>query len=716
MASELRELLANSQISDKYAEIDIKDDFFKDCEGLALGEVALMDGFRLNDAMSAVELMDPKMDIGMERYIRKSGVDQLKSIDYFNTVNDREVLTIVDATMACLVSYLEGGNVANTLYSNVLLSEPYSFYHPVLSTLAETFSYLISMIRIILHDAMVFEEEDFNGSIPYVVPCENMIDEQLSKLKSFEDVLGAKSTSPASEAIVLRFTWLRSLMEYFLLIIPQVRTKEQGLSSKITKPSLPEAIAKAEVLKSTSNAFKETWKLGLEAPSSLNGDSKFEWLGVFQPDYNKQYLTGSFPRKTRIVSRDESMNYLYLLSCRLHRIAADSAEAAADFSDMLKFLKDFSMDNSCVLSRSVLQLTLFPHDELVLGSVSLPNLIDSSVRKIVRHLVLEEGNPVSQDEECVALYGDFLDDMAKASLTMIANFGMNLARQREKLSASIDELIVAQSTAEHLDRRCNSLLHGLDLEGHPQNPLLSFVFNHLINIINYHLELSFKLDLFAPYEYSHFYWYYGEILCRWHLNSIERILEVTYYDYKMEVEKVRAKNKKKSSRQAELEENLKTKMEQQHCKKIKVIGEAALANGISRATAGLTKWGKIKVPRWEPKTDRIHFEHRMAPFARLGLPLHLSYDQYLNISKYNELLEKDHGELFKQAIDLFEMAKAHFHRLIEASTLSREAESLEKLCKNNIVVLRLLSSGKVDNKKADWVMSDDSIFPILRLS
>lgn len=44
---------------------DITDDFFNSCEDLELGELLHYELFGLFEAMSAIEMMDKKMDIGM---------------------------------------------------------------------------------------------------------------------------------------------------------------------------------------------------------------------------------------------------------------------------------------------------------------------------------------------------------------------------------------------------------------------------------------------------------------------------------------------------------------------------------------------------------------------------------------------------------------------------------------------------------------------------
>lgn len=57
--------LADANEYPKYGWVDITDDFLSACGELNLGELAQDVSFGLFEAMSAIEMMDPKMDVGM---------------------------------------------------------------------------------------------------------------------------------------------------------------------------------------------------------------------------------------------------------------------------------------------------------------------------------------------------------------------------------------------------------------------------------------------------------------------------------------------------------------------------------------------------------------------------------------------------------------------------------------------------------------------------
>lgn len=107
---------------------DITGEFFDAVKELDVGELQHVFLFGLFEAMSAIEMMDPKMDAGMKRNEEpipltfessvKSGAIQLNDISYKDTI------ALVDSMYACLVSWLEGHSLAQTLFTCLYLHKP----------------------------------------------------------------------------------------------------------------------------------------------------------------------------------------------------------------------------------------------------------------------------------------------------------------------------------------------------------------------------------------------------------------------------------------------------------------------------------------------------------------------------------------------------------------------------------------------------------------
>ena len=105
----------------------VTNDFMEASKDLELGELLHDNMFGLFEAMSAIEMMDPKMDAGMA----KAGNIKRRKPLSFNEAIEKKVLpwdsitapdfiTNFDHTMACFVTWLEGHSLAQTVFTNLV--------------------------------------------------------------------------------------------------------------------------------------------------------------------------------------------------------------------------------------------------------------------------------------------------------------------------------------------------------------------------------------------------------------------------------------------------------------------------------------------------------------------------------------------------------------------------------------------------------------------
>lgn len=113
-----------------------------------LGELIHDDTFSLYEAMSAIEMMDPKMDAGM---LCNRGIRQIKSFEQavddkilkLNNFEDKEIIGIIDTTFACLTTWLEGHSLAKTVFINLYLHKPYKIEDKILKVWKVTHSLIM---------------------------------------------------------------------------------------------------------------------------------------------------------------------------------------------------------------------------------------------------------------------------------------------------------------------------------------------------------------------------------------------------------------------------------------------------------------------------------------------------------------------------------------------------------------------------------------------
>lgn len=84
---------------------------------MPLGALSLAPGFSLIDAMSAVELLDPKMDLGMKPMDETLGLKYAIENNNFNEkiFSMEEMIAIFDASFACIASSIDGAYFDQTV-------------------------------------------------------------------------------------------------------------------------------------------------------------------------------------------------------------------------------------------------------------------------------------------------------------------------------------------------------------------------------------------------------------------------------------------------------------------------------------------------------------------------------------------------------------------------------------------------------------------------
>lgn len=179
-----------------------------------MGELLHDELFGLFEAMSAIEMMDPKMDAGMlcNRGNNKpcTFTQAVESGDLkLDNLTPSEVIGIIDSTYSCIVSWLEGHSLAQTVFTNLYLHQPTLIIDKPLKTFCYAVYKIIGVIKDCINKALVFEEEDFQ-SVTYGYKLQDISEQKtISMLKEVEEELHKKSrikpVDPKSEKEVENF-------------------------------------------------------------------------------------------------------------------------------------------------------------------------------------------------------------------------------------------------------------------------------------------------------------------------------------------------------------------------------------------------------------------------------------------------------------------------------------------------------------------------------
>ncbi|EGT55616.1 hypothetical protein CAEBREN_22535 [Caenorhabditis brenneri] len=207
---------------------DVSAEFFQLCEGLEIGELVTAKQFKLNEVMSAIELMEPKMDVGVNSRVIKNldiAISEGLYADDFPLQ-----LAVMDATLAMIVAWLEGSSLGSTVWTNIMLQNVKLVRHPVFNPFCEGINLLVRNIHSLINNVGNLEElpEEFNPQQIFMQTRWKSRHTVIQMMRDQMSVLGAIGktwkTAPRAEqicrAMVSRFEFVSLLLEMMGMLVP----------------------------------------------------------------------------------------------------------------------------------------------------------------------------------------------------------------------------------------------------------------------------------------------------------------------------------------------------------------------------------------------------------------------------------------------------------------------------------------------------------------
>ncbi|XP_063548798.1 N-alpha-acetyltransferase 35, NatC auxiliary subunit isoform X1 [Cydia strobilella] len=700
-----------------YNWVDVTTDFFKHIQDLQLGEL-LHDGhlFGLFEAMSAIEMMDPKMDAGMLcnrgnpkplNFQQAVQAGKLKIDD----LEPSELIGIMDATMACIVSWLEGHSLAQTVFTNLYLHQPHSINNRTLKAYCIAVYKLLDCIRDCINKAQVFEEEDFQpmgygyrlGSNPQTgntfdpnleVPeqkCIAMLREQEEELNKKARASGEEDNVWTALAARIRFT--RMFYQALLLI-----TKKDPQSGA-------DCVA---LLNGCSEMMKVIIKTaGLGTQPVENSDSPNP-MG-FEPMINQRLLPPTFPRYTRIKPRAEALAYCDELVSRLRR--AWKITSCTNFHTALDFFMEFSRQRACILSRSALQLLYLSPSPASTASMAqsamnappgqprpphaFVEILRESVRSFVNPPALTPKSPIPtpQAREFVE---NFLARCVRPFAVLLQVCGHNRARQRDKLALLLDEFAALQEEAESVD----AVVSGAAGTA-PRACFGTWLLYHVLRVMIAYLLSGLELELYSVHEYHYIFWYLYEFLYGWLVSALGR------------AEGLAGEGGAGGGRRADAKKGARKKKRTRPYAREALMCQVMqnMCGGYYKALVAFKLQGKIRQPQSQFDNEAVRYKHRFAPLSVLTPPqVH-----------YHEFTEMTQPAQYENPVILYLGGCKHFQQarsLLETiTTPDQEITDLLKVAKTNFVVLKLLAGGhkRDSTTPPEFDFTVHRHFPIIKL-
>ena len=688
--------------------IDITDSFIEAASLLSPGELVQEWNFSLLDAMSAVELLDPKMDASMhwtdfKQYPRTVSEAVAKGLLQLDGHTHTQLIGIFDEVMACVATWLNGYTLAQTVFSCLYLLETDRVSSIHLRSFSMAVVKVVDYMREYICRGGVYVEDDQQGLCFGFNMLTSVSDATISAaLKESEEKgnaivrqsvqadrqrdRGRKMVSSETEiirAVVTRIRFVRNLF---------------GLLSDLRKRPVS---AIQPILGHLAQCLSLLPDMMTSCPLGEKFDPHDPLKLGFHPLINHNLLPPSY-RHCTIMSREEA---LVSLKNTLSQI-----DVVLGFGKLetLKSLKAMSMEFCSqkevpnVLARSVMVLvSMQSNRNKLFGSPSLEDMLKKDAQEFSNPPSLNPRSPLFTSSQGKELTERFFGRAVHPMSELLRVYCQPRARQQEKAERVLDFLADLQHETERIDHLQNEVAMKTDPTRQHLACYASWVLYHTLCLMIDYVVMGLEYNLYSPFEYHYVYWYleylYGWLHTSW--KTADRL--------NPEPATVGKGNKKKGKKlRRETAEKREREVAVVHVKRLMCVG-------MMRAFEALIIEEKVPIPPFEYGGQDLCFKHRFAAFACIITPQLLTYEDYEQLAGISNYKGKD--------INLYEAASRHFtsaKSVLEALPHpSEELQCLLRVVKTNTVVMNLSAKGHKKESKVKPVL-DFSLhkhFPVIRI-
>ncbi|GAX76015.1 hypothetical protein CEUSTIGMA_g3458.t1 [Chlamydomonas eustigma] len=350
------------------------------------GTVIHGEAFSLFEAMSAVEIGNPKMDVGM--LAAPKTLDQLIADGAAPAdLSPEQRLEVMERLLQMEATWQTGGSLAQTVFSCLYMLRTARIAHDVcLHAYCMAVCRSCSLIRYIIMQGGVVEEEDCNIHMfglplneyqPAITPsveevqcflqletaiafCHTMVEKPEKEghhvvWTATRDLLSAKKDMIKGMDSILRRGKpdITSALQHFSKALSTLQQKDGSVpDTKMTEGCTSTSASTSSPLNSKDGVQGE----GMSKASTKSAEAA-EHLG-FDDSVNRNLVIPSPPRAIKVMSRLEARNYMLSLLKHLGQVL--SITSVTSYEALHTFILNFSCLKAAPLSRSVAHYLLLP--------------------------------------------------------------------------------------------------------------------------------------------------------------------------------------------------------------------------------------------------------------------------------------------------------------------------------------------------------------------
>ncbi|KAL5850604.1 hypothetical protein ACOSQ4_008617 [Xanthoceras sorbifolium] len=638
------------------------------CQELQDGDLIHGDNFNLFAAMSALEIMDPKMDSGIvckyysvdeavENGVAPVPISSDKTIDVQCTID------IMDHLLACEATWHNGHSLAQTVFSCIYLLRPdRTSSHAILHSYCRVIRATCKAVVSVVSDARTHEEEDL-FTMTYGLPLHGDGDEKcLSMLNAVEEMIYRQLRAyiePLQLNLDLEEGFCNALLcrirfrKHFFHVLTCMR-RPQGRGLELARKHIASCMSELEcILKSAEflrfGAFG-TCDDGVEDRTTASGRAP---IG-FDASLNSRSSAPTPPRAIKFLSWEKAIKYFLKLLHDLDIVCSYSLDPMLE--GVLRFVVQFQKSKPDLVARAHLQLLLVQD-----GKLYGRDPIFAVINKAAALPEVTKNHDIQKNEYIVQL-GQLVMNMLKILCT-------NAAWQRRKLGKILQDWRVIYVQLELAFRNeCGSVSSISDDEN-----ICVKIFKHILNwveeqtywIASRYLMLGFELDLYSPSEYCMVYWYMYVVLIK--------LAEKTHLRMAVSsgTAKKKGKKKKDSSKELAKESRIPLPVLFLQC-------HLCLAEGLSMMLAALRNELMVLQSPSPFNTERERFNQHFELLQKACVPDNISYLSFKESTAYTRFSTLVMYNYFKNAQRIAKEIKSSFSddpdRLAEVRRLEQVAE------------------------------------------
>ncbi|GJX16317.1 N-alpha-acetyltransferase 35, NatC auxiliary subunit isoform X1 [Tanacetum coccineum] len=462
------------------------------------GELIHGENFNLFAAMSALEIMDPKMDSGI--VCRYYSVDEAIEdgaapipLNINRTVDVHCIVDVMDHLLSCEATWHKGHSLAQTIFSCIYLLRPdRTSSHALLNSYCTVIRATCNAVISVVSETRTHEEEDLftiTSGLPLkrdgddkCLAMVNVIEETVSrqlnackspshKKRAIEDIEPLQTNLDLEEGYCKAVLCRLRFRKHFYHVLACLR-RPQGRGLDLARKHIASCLVELQSILKTEEFLKSNKRFGTcedDVAEDSTTASGCQPIG-FDSTLNSRLSAPTPPRAIKLLSWKKAVEYFQKLLHDLDVLCSHPVDSS--FEGALRFVVEFQKLQPDLVARSHLQL-----------------------------LLVQDGKLYGRDP--------MFDVVCKAAA--IPEITKNLEIQKNESFVHLGQLELA--LRKEFEERTNTTIN---------ENLFMKMYKHILNWIEEQtywiafrfLILGFELELYSPSEYCMVYWYIYIILIK----------------------------------------------------------------------------------------------------------------------------------------------------------------------------------------------------------